>query len=715
MSQFESGLIFKRLNPKEMERTLDSFLKPVLSYRRTAAEPAKKLAGFNLEAQNFAIYWVDVINSFDTELAFQFADHFSPAYLCLKGDLKHMREWVIHALESYDHNGLIPAIKIFHEVEEFAELLFSRVSAVSFEENRKVLEIFIRGLSGRQLDLQRVQGESSFSDTQSIFLPEYINHFANPEDNFLYYKAMLVHHWAANRFGTFEYDLAQWSQQFSHPSQALQLLNSFENIRLDYWISKELAGLHRQMQRFRQEIIQLSQQGGWRAIQQLLQNEASVKASLELVESYYSRVEPINPKYSGHFDVEQVNRVKLQRISAEKNLFQSFLGEILTEQNFSFPPIGQTPFSRETWSSESSGAENGIKIELFLNGQLIQPPEQIQPLIESIVIDCGTLPLDYLYPNVPVINPLNSEDNNAHEDDCSETNPQKSYFYYDEWDIARRNYKKKWCRVQELVIEPKYDDFVEKTLEKHLGLVKSLRHTFEMLRAEPKMLKRQSYGDDIDIDAVVEGYSDLVAGFEMPQHLFTQKDRAERNIAVTFLIDMSGSTQGWINRIEREALVLLCESLEILGDRYAIFGFSGVGRNACEIYPIKDFDEYYGTTVKARISGVGAKDYTRLGAAIRHMNQKLFQIEARTKLMITLSDGKPEDSDSLYRGEYGIEDTRQALVESKQKGIHTFCITIDDNAQDYLPHMYGSSNYALVKEVDQLPLKVSEIYRKLTT
>ena len=67
-----------------------------------------------------------------------------------------------------------------------------------------------------------------------------------------------------------------------------------------------------------------------------------------------------------------------------------------------------------------------------------------------------------------------------------------------------------------------------------------------------------------------------------------------------------------------------------------------------------------------------------------------------------------------YRGQYGIEDTRQALFKTRQLGIHPFCITIDEQASDYLPHMYGTVNYVLVSDVRELPLKVSDIYRQLT-
>ena len=180
-----------------------------------------------------------------------------------------------------------------------------------------------------------------------------------------------------------------------------------------------------------------------------------------------------------------------------------------------------------------------------------------------------------------------------------------------------------------------------------------------------------------------------------------------------FMVDMSGSTIGWINDAEPEALVLLCEALETLGDRYAIYGFSGMTRKRCELFRIKRFDESYNNDVRGRISGISPQDYTRMGVIIRHLTRLLNELEARTKLLVTLSDGKPDDYMD-YHGEYGIEDT-QALFEARREGIHPFCITIHDEASAYLPHMYGAVNYVVINDVKKLPLKVSEIYRQLTS
>ena len=146
------------------------------------------------------------------------------------------------------------------------------------------------------------------------------------------------------------------------------------------------------------------------------------------------------------------------------------------------------------------------------------------------------------------------------------------------------------------------------------------------MRGEERLLKRQPDGDGIDFDALVDAYADMRTGAELAPLLFTKRRKRERDLAVMFMVDMSGSTKGWINEAEREALVMLCEALEVLGDRYAIYGFSGMTRKRCEIFRVKRFDERYGPDVRGRIAGIEPQDYTRMGAAIRHLTHAARQV-----------------------------------------------------------------------------------------
>jgi nitric oxide reductase NorD protein len=177
---------------------------------------------------------------------------------------------------------------------------------------------------------------------------------------------------------------------------------------------------------------------------------------------------------------------------------------------------------------------------------------------------------------------------------------------------------------------------------------------------------------------------------------------------------MSSSTEGWVGKALKESLVLLSESLHSVGDRYAIYGFSGMRRNRSEIFRIKEFTESYTETIKNRIAAISPMDYTRMGPPIRHFTEILKKIDTKIRLLILLTDGKPEDYDD-YKGQYAIEDTRHALLEAKTAGIHPFCISIDRQAQDYLGHLFGEMNYIFIDDVKKLPWQVPNIYRILTS
>ncbi len=285
---------------------------------------------------------------------------------------------------------------------------------------------------------------------------------------------------------------------------------------------------------------------------------------------------------------------------------------------------------------------------------------------------------------------------------------------YDEWDHRRKGFRKNWCVVTIKELPDLRSGFIRQTLSKYHGVVNRLRHQFEMMRTSDRFARRQRDGDDIDLDALVESLADGRAGLPSSDRLFIKLLRDERDIAVVFLIDMSNSTAGWVGNAIKESLVLMTEALEVLGDRYAIYGFSGMRRTRCELFHIKEFDEPYGEPVRERIGAISPMEYTRMGPAIRHATSLLAKTDARVRLLITLTDGKPEDYDD-YKGEYAIEDTRHALLEAKMAGIHPFCITIDHQAHDYMDHLYGPVNYIFVNDVRKLPLRMPEIYRVLTS
>lgn len=480
-------------------------------------------------------------------------------------------------------------------------------------------------------------------------------------------------------------------------------------------MQRDLPGLYRDWQTLQQQQGSDLYPPHWsNHTIRLQQADATARTSLEILPEVLADAVPESFCYQGKILAEKIADVMEVRIEREKAALQTALVDLVSERKpASEQDNSELPVTLDQVNIEISSSQlpdGTFDIDITVAGQSMGIPTELAALLQSILQDLGGFPTEYLQAAGDNDYEAQSILAGVSNDDVSET---KDMLYYPEWDHVRHHYRRNWCALKELDVEPIDEPFIGETLKKYHGEMQHLRKTFEALLGENRLMKRQPDGDDIDFDAVVAAMTDLDMGLEMPANLFTRVHRHERNIAVMFMVDMSGSTKGWVNDAEREALVLLCQALEILGDRYAIYGFSGMTRKRCDLYRVKQFDEPYSKEVEQRITGIKAQDYTRMGVSIRHLSKLLNKVDARTKLLITLSDGKPDDFDG-YRGEYGIEDTRKALIEAKQQGIHSFCITIDDEARDYLPHMYGAVNYTIINDVRKLPLKVADIYRRLT-
>ena len=185
------------------------------------------------------------------------------------------------------------------------------------------------------------------------------------------------------------------------------------------------------------------------------------------------------------------------------------------------------------------------------------------------------------------------------------------------------------------------------------------------------------------------------------------------------LADLSISTDAYISNelkiidVIRNSLFLFAEALSSTGDKFALYGFSSLKRSLIRFDQLKSFDETYDAKIKGRISGIKAGYYTRMGAAIRHASSILANQKTSQKLLLILTDGKPNDLDE-YEGRYGIEDTRKAILEAKQMGLHPFCVTVDKDAKEYLPHLFGLNGYVLVSKPEELPEKLVHLYALLT-
>ena len=286
---------------------------------------------------------------------------------------------------------------------------------------------------------------------------------------------------------------------------------------------------------------------------------------------------------------------------------------------------------------------------------------------------------------------------------------------YPEWNYKTRSLDPARTRVLENIAAPA--DAIPQRSAAARRRIEKVRRRFEALRPRRRMLSRQSEGSELDLDEVVRALADRRAGGPVTDRLYRDARNEERDLAVAVLLDVSRSTESAVHgrsviSVAREALEALARGLDACGDQVGLYAFSSVRRDRVFVDICKRFDEPFSHAVDARIAGLKPGFYTRLGAAIRHVSFRLSERPNARKLLLVITDGKPNDIDH-YEGRFGIEDTRMAVQEARRSGQAVFAVTVDEQARAYLPYLFGRAGFAMAPASDRLIDALPAIYRHI--
>ncbi len=671
-------------------------------------------------------------------------------------------------LDLYDARGIKEALIFMADPRRHPE--FSRLPGVSltFEQVSSVLTYFLHSLGTEDLTLQKAA--CCYTDTQVIYVPKEVAFFGEKKLDFLLYKLMVVNAFFQIKKKIFSFSadvgahvcltLGGFIQRFDCPALAEDIYCLVDMAVTESIVQDEMPGLHADLARIKKMVLERRGPNHYapvktRAMEYLVRlwlwgtaiepapsdlspfiekefvrwliREARTSLSnnqtLEVTDKVYRWLSSFPGSY------EPIERlpfvVELRPEEAEKGLrrkresvkvqFQHELAKLIGEigecetHEVRLADKNLRPIDTEKEASQE------IPSYILVDARPIPVPEAMRKIIEKIYEDLGTIPSSYLA--------VSEEMSGHHYRPVCKMPEGTGYFLsendpdvhvLDEWDYRREGFRKHWVLMKEIVPMEEDPNFLALCFRRYGGMINKIKREFERIRQQECIEKRQREGEDIDLEALVEAFSDLRAGRSPSEYVFTRLNKDRRSVASAFLVDLSGSTKGWINEVERVALLILAEALDVLGDRFAIYGFSGQTRKRCELYRIMAMDEPYGERVRRRIAGLKAREWTRMGPPIRHVTKILNNEDAKTRLLISLSDGKPDDYD-YYKGDYAMEDTRHALIEAKGLGIRPFCITIDKAEHSYLSYMYGEGNYMFVSDLAKLPCKMPEIYRKISS
>ena len=670
--------------------------------------------------------------------------------------LGQFRDWARRGLEKTSENSR--RVQAYYSLESKAsqEALFKIEGGLTLDSVAHTLRLYVEGLTGRSLridSLAAIPDEAKIGDGTTIYLPSIVAEFENEPENFRLFKVLAAHGAGQIEFLTFVKDapetLAAMDEirtafqqrrgevisnggnlagqdpegvdfiralaEFPNADLATRLFTTIENGRIDFLLRAVYRGIRRDLDFVRGRLIERRPEiedipAELLPFELLFQIAICGGATPDARRLYPTVIRELDRILADY--VFRETATVADSLIATRHVYEFFVEQ----------PSQSNAQGDETESGQGADSSDG--------SSLGEPAEQSGRRNQVEVRDdpfssWNSGQQQDVGPDQDIFNRLRGPE--SPEQDLEKGDRA---FYYDEWDRELADYRTRWCRIIERASVRGSRSFVELVRSRYSGVISSIRYQFQLMRPENlRRIRGEIDGEDYDLQAVIDYALDKRSTGLIDDRLYTRKLRRERDVAVSFLLDMSSSTARTISRfpnhpytqpgqriidIEKEGLVLMSEALEAVGDSYSMQGFTSEGRRNVKFYLIKDFSEGYSAEVERRIGGISYQNNTRLGAAIRHATTRLARQDARTKLMIVLSDGRPYDHD-YGDSRYAREDTRMALRQARVEGITPFCITIDRESEDQLRDMYGEVGYTIIDDVLSLPERLPGIYSKLTT
>jgi nitric oxide reductase NorD protein len=634
------------------------------------------------------------------------------------------------------------------------------VDAVEFHDVQRVFGLFADGLAGQPMHLEPAAEDDAsgwpwdadrLPDPETVRVPAAIAAFGSGRANRRAYRAAVLHQAGYVEFGTFDLDPQLRDAAFAttrHPGLLRRLFTILEDVRVDAATRRAYPGARGDLDALRPEVLveQPVVQGDalvealrWYSIgaqrEDLLVAVGPVRANL--LAHILDLAEPLRSPSAGALDSARL-AVAIGELVDEELPFDPdapFAVIEAPEDAGALRPPGEQPRGGDVPRPPSADMEQSDELDR-LGGQIIEmlmpDPGVPEPDTER---PAGRRSTDLVYP----------------PDDERDTR----VFVYDEWSYLERRYLPAWCRVLEKRLHGDDTAFIGEVRRRHAVLASRVRRQFSFVRPEGWLrVHHADDGDELDLDAVIEAVVDRRTGHVPDDRLHIRRERAARDVATAFLVDLSASTSspvvdedaapdpteqevmeyrfGGIDPFDmppplptrrvldvaKESVALMCDALDVLGDRHAVYGFSGEGRHHVDFHVAKDFDDRTTPATWASIAAMRSLRYTRMGPAVRHATAKLVAEPERTKLLIVISDGYPQDTDyGPQRGdtEYGLEDTARALQDAVDTGIHPYCVTIDPAGYDYLRRMCPDQSYVVIDDVPALPRELAKLYGALAT
>lgn len=626
--------------------------------------------------------------------------------------LSGLKRWAFYGAQAYsrDLKGQVAYFAL--QTEDSKAMLQKERRGTLFIDNQRKLNFYLRALWGRDFFLRPSaadhEGFRPYLEARILHLPDAVDAIGKVSGHELY-RATVVHMGAH-----LLYTPAPISAEQLSPAQMF-FIGMAEDARVEYCAIQHFPGL----KKLWGSLLSVEHEtAAGHATLPLLERmalmllDATIKCDDDelnaLAEKFHSNIaaNKDDPDFSWHIGLELFNIFSVRREVPSLRLL-----ELLR--------IPYRDDNRLIWDFDEFAWQESAE---YLGGDQRQVRRYVSAIEMANEVDCELAGDDAQEVWICSTELMPYEDMGISFNQMWGKEPISDPFHYHEWDYQVQLHRPDWVTVYERR-QPKGDpEVIDKILIEHKPVAHRIKQIIDMLQPEGvQRIRNMEDGDEIDLNAAVDAMISIRMG-EQPNPRITMRNVIKnRDLSVVILLDLSESTNEkmggsdkTIVELTREACTLVATAINGIGDPFAIHGFASDGRHDVQYYRFKDFNQKLDDEVKGRLAGMKGGLSTRMGAAMRHASQHLLKQRERKKLLLVVTDGEPADID-VRDPQHLRLDTKKAVEELNSKGIVSYCLTLDPNADSYVKRIFGANNYTVIDHVDRLPEKLPTLFASLTS
>jgi len=623
-----------------------------------------------------------------------------------------LRRWALWGAQA--HLRDFPAQMAYFDLKsaDSQAMLQKERRGTLFIDNQRKLNFYLRAFWGRDFflrptsgDYETREGYRPFIETRVIHLPDAYDDFAGLPGKDLYRAA------AAHAAAHLVYTKSPLSMEQLNPAQMF-LIGLFEDARVEHLAIREFPGMKQMWAQFHAKVREVS--CPTEPIVGLLE-----RLAYALLDENYHDDDGLIQEMATAFREQFAKQPEDNRLSWDLGVtLYNKLGErggIPSLRTLESMAIPYRDDNRYIWASDEIA---------WHAAEYVPAPKQVRKYVTTMdmvnELDCELAGDDAQ--EIWVLNePFYLDQEGVTINSLEGKEPVSEPYHYQEWDYGVQLHRPNWVTVLERRQKPGDPEDIDRILTEHRPVAARLRHIIDAMQPEGvQRLRHREDGEEIDLNAAIRAMIDIRMGQTPDPRINIRIERKVRDLAVLVLLDLSESTNEKLGdserpviQLAREATSLLSWAIDRVGDPFAIHGFASDGRHDVQYYRFKDFDEHYGDEAKAKLAGMQGGLSTRMGAALRHAGQFLLKQPEKKKLILLVSDGEPADID-VRDPQYLRHDTKKAVEELATRGVRSFCLTLDPNADDYVSRIFGPKGYMVVDHVNRLPERLPMLYAGLT-